>query len=303
MSKNKSLLEKEGPISLEELKIHFQKNDPITVYSENPEFSSFDFKTVSDDEKSKYHNIETIFSETWDQQMQAYSGRIFMKDYSMDYPVLSIKQKTEQIVATTVMRILRDKGVYNNVMRVGYDILKEPFEIEVNKYCKEKGKLPFMLSNEERAMIFDQLADQFLDRMVSLLQDALNLPEIFKICKAHDAFEDYNCGTGNKTRSKFQQKWYHTRVKSVETMSLDDLYECEKEDTISAKATQNSKEAKLLLAFCENLNEVDKQIVLLSYDGRTQKEIAEIIGFASQASIAKRKKKLLAQFKNYISED
>lgn len=302
MSKNISLPEKDVPINLEELKKHFQEYDPITVYSEDPEFSNYDFGTASDDEVRKYDNVETVFSKTWDQQMQMLSERIFLKDYSMDYPVLNIKKKAQQIVATTVMRILRNKQVYDNVMKIGYDVLKDPFAHEIKKYCKAKGKLTIMLSEKERAMIFDQLADQFLSRMVSLLHYVLDLPEIVRICKTNDAIEDFNHGTGNKSRKKHLQKWNHTRVKHVEIVSLDDLFEGQKEDTMLSKSTQNTQEAQLVVEFCKDLDDVDKQIVLLSYDGCTQKEIAEIIGFASHSAISKRKERLHKQFKLFVQD-
>lgn len=302
MKRNIPPIDWDGPITIDELKDYWQANDPLTQYLETPEYSTIDESTASEQEIKDLAIIESIFSHTWDQEMRKISDRIYLDDYTNNYPVLALKNGAKRVIATTVSQILRNERVHANVMKIGYDVLKEPFVNEVKKYCREHHKLPIMLSNAEKSMIFGRLADLFLARMMFALQDVLNLPKIAKVCSDNKTFEDFNRGLGNKSRKKFWQKWYHTRVKNVSIVSWEELFESDKEDTALWKSSQSNRDQKLLFAFCETLDDIDKQILLLCYDGLTQKEIAEILEFASQGTIAKRKKKLLAQFKTFIAE-
>ncbi len=106
-------------------------------------------------------------------------------------------------------------------------------------------------------------------------------------------------------RIDFQRKWYHTRSKNVQTVSLEELMESDEDGSIFyiPDATQNVEAYVIAKDFAERflatLSEKDRQIVQLRQDGYTYAEVADKLGYKNHSGVIKRIEVIKKQFKEY----
>ncbi|MGL5514513.1 MAG: hypothetical protein ACRDBM_14940, partial [Sporomusa sp.] len=152
-------------------------------------------------------------------------------------------------------------------------------------------EMPF-LSMETAAHNCGQIAKRFW------AHPELKMREVFEIVKGHRAHRDYS-GMPSHVKMDFQRSYYHTRA---ETKVISDT---DKDDEpIYAPYYQNEfaeVETRLWFeGFLVELNEKDRQIARLLADEYTQKEIADILGYANHSGVCKRIRFIRKEFKKYV---
>lgn len=116
--------------------------------------------------------------------------------------------------------------------------------------------------------------------------------------------EDYEPWDTN-ARKDFLRKWYHTRSKRVQTVSLEDLMEADEDGSIFylPDPTQNVEDYVIAKDFAERflatLPERDRQITLLRQDGYSYAEIADRLGYKNHSGVIKRMEVVKKKFKEY----
>lgn len=106
-------------------------------------------------------------------------------------------------------------------------------------------------------------------------------------------------------RIDFLRKWYHTRSKKVQTVSLEELIEADEDGSIFyiPDATQNVEAYVIAKDFVERflamLSEKDRQIVLLRQDGYSYMEIADRMGYKNHSGVIKRIEAVKKKLKEY----
>lgn len=116
--------------------------------------------------------------------------------------------------------------------------------------------------------------------------------------------EDYEPWDTN-ARKDFLRKWYHTRSKRVQTVSLEELMEADEDGSIFylPNPTQNVEDYVIAKDFAERflatLSERDRQITLLRQDGYSYAEIADRLGYKNHSGVIKRMEAVKKKFKEY----
>ena len=142
-------------------------------------------------------------------------------------------------------------------------------------------------------------ADNMLSNAVSTLMQTMYYEEVAKVIAENLAYEDFVHGKPNNFRAKdFDRKWNHTRA-TIKVDSLDELQtnddgeimelnigdaNADVFEQVSSKLTEET--------FWSKLTEDDKSILLMRMNGKTQKEIAEHLGYKNHSAVTKRIKKL-----------
>lgn len=110
-------------------------------------------------------------------------------------------------------------------------------------------------------------------------------------------------------RIDFQRKWYHTRSKNVQTVSLEELIEEDEDGSIFyiPDATQNVEAYAIAKDFVERflatLSDKDRQIVQLRQDGYTYAEVADKLRYKNHSGVIKRIEVIKKQFKEYKGKE
>ena len=110
-------------------------------------------------------------------------------------------------------------------------------------------------------------------------------------------------------RIDFQRKWYHTRSKNVQTVSLEELIEEDEDGSIFyiPDATQNVETYVIAKDFAERflatLSDKDRQIVKLRQDGYSYVEVADKLGYKNHSGVIKRIEAVKKKLKEYKGKE
>lgn len=284
--KKSSLLEKEGPITIEDLKSNFKENDFTTMKSK------FNPKKASEGELFLYGRAKTIFQQSWNEKMGELTGLSSLLNFSDDSPLVSLEKTDETLVRGLVMELRDKEEVVDKIFDDFAEKTEEPFIEEVKKYTEANGKEPDDLTDEELETIFNGIVDKFLARMMSLLLQTQSVPELVELQKSMATHEDFSeTVVQNFSKIDFDRKWTHSRSEVGAALSLDGLIEAF-QDAIPVEPLDNATEEVELIDLerkvLENIKETDKEIYLMKKHGYYQKEIAEKFGFKSASAVSKR---------------
>ena len=283
--KKSSLLEKEGPITIDDLKANFKENDFTTMKSK------FNPKKANEGELFLYGRAKTIFQQSWNDKMGELTGLSSLLNFSDDSPLVSLEKTDETLVIGLVMELRDKEEVVDKIFDDFAEKTEEPFIEEVKKYAEANGKELDDLTDEELETISNGIVDKFLARMMSLLLQTQSVPELVELQKSMAAHEDFSeTVVQNFSKIDFDRKWTHSRSEAGAALSLDGLVETF-QDAIPVEPSDNATEEVELIDLerkvLENINETDKEIYLLKKQGYSQNEIAEKFGFKSASAVSK----------------
>ena len=296
--KKSSLFEKEGPITIEDLKANFKENDFTTMKSK------FKPKKASEGELFLYGRAKTIFQQSWNEKMGELTGLSSLINFSDDSPLVSLEKTDETLVSGIVMELRGNEEVLDRIFDSYCKITEERCIEEIAKYAEETGKDPDEMTEEELETIFNGVVDEFLAKMMSLFLQTQSVPELVELQKAMATHEDFNeTVLQNFSKIDFDRKWTHSRSEAGASLSLDGLIEAF-QDAIPVEPLDNATEEVELIDLerkvLENLNETDKEIYLMKKQGYSQKEIAEKFNFKSASAVSKRLANIKQLFNEYM---
>lgn len=127
--------------------------------------------------------------------------------------------------------------------------------------------------------------------------------DVIKEMPCDEDFEPWD----TNVRKDFLRKWYHTRSKKVQTVSLEELIDEDGSIFYIPDATQNVEAYVIAKDFVERflatLSEKDRQIVELRQDGYSYVEIADRLGYRNHSGVIKRIEVVKKQFKEYKGKE
>ena len=296
--KKSSLLEKEGPITIEDLKANFKENDFTTMKSK------FNPKKASEGELFLYGRAKTIFQQSWNEKMGELTGLSSLINFSDDSPLVSLEKTDETLVSGIVMELRENEEALDRIFDSYCKITEERCIEEIAKYAEATGKDPDEMTEEELETIFNRVVDEFLAKMMSLLLQAQSVPELVELQKSMASHEDFSeTVVQNFSKIDFGRKWTHSRSEAGAVLSLDSLIEAF-QDAIPVEPLDNATEEVEVIDIerkvLEKLNETDKEIYLLKKPGYTQNEIAEKLCFKNASAVSKRLTKIKQLFAEYV---
>lgn len=305
-----SLLDKDGPITLKDLKKQFRANDFSTLTS------NYKSKTATSEENEIYIKAKGFFCAAWEKEMKKLTGKGSLRNYSGDSPIRCLEEAEENLVAGTVMELLKNEEHCAALIEQIFDSMQEHITKEIEKFAATHNKPVDALTDEEFQQVLETFADEFLSRMMNLLQRVQEVKKLMKFMKKMPAAEDFDENViKNRPKMDFLRKWNHTRSKVGNMLPLtEEMLEEVPGDFSGAAsdavelglapvATAEEVEQLLLMAFINSLNdEIDREIMYKRADGATQKEIAMALGYANHTPVTKRLKRLEKEFDVFMKK-
>ena len=306
---NTALLEKESPITLDDLKANFRAND-FSAYS-----SGFGDKEESIERTERFEKIRECFEAAWNDQLKVLTGKT-MQNFSEHSAVGSLEKSEGNLIAGTLVDVLENEQQTEMLLDIGLQVLREPLKLELEKLALALGKAPEELSEEELAAVLAQLSDQFLGIMMNLLLQTQEIEQWVKFTKDTPAHEDFNEKILlNYDKITFERKWDHLRTRIGRLLELDETIEDTYGDphseqpldavNMGLEPVETDEEAyeQLLSAFIATVqNPIDQEILYLRARGWKQKEIAEYLQFKDHTNVCKRLTKLQEQCHAFLAQ-
>lgn len=157
------------------------------------------------------------------------------------------------------------------------------------------------------------LAGLFMEEMINALMMAQKTPEIFAALHkgdtkltVHEDFNDSVCE--NHDKINFLKRWTHSDTQLGAALSLEEVMESDRDavenaaDFFSPAESTEEAYAELRNGFLATLPEDDRAIFIMRENGKTQKEIAETLGYKTHSAVTKRLQAMREQFEMYIKE-
>ena len=123
---------------------------------------------------------------------------------------------------------------------------------------------------------------------------------------AHEDFNDSVCE--NHDKINFLKRWTHSDTQLGAALSLEEVMESDRDAVENAadffSPAESTEEAytELRNGFLATLSEDDRAIFIMRENGKTQKEIAEALGYKTHSAVTKRLQAMREQFEMYIKE-
>lgn len=306
---DKSLLAKERPITLDDLKAIFQAND-FSAYS-----SGFGDKNESVERTERFQKIREYFEAAWSDQLKVLTGKS-MQNFTEHSAVGSLEKSEGNLIAGTLVDALENEQQTEMMLDLGLQVLQEPLEMELEQLAMVQGKALEELSEEEFGAVLAQLSDQFLDKMMNLLLQTQNIEQWMEFTKKTPAHEDFNEKIFlNFDKINFERRWDHLRTRIGRLFELDEEIAetyCDPNSERPLDAVdmglgpaETDEEAceQLLSAFIATVQDpVDQEILYLRARGWKQKEIAEYLQFKDHSNVCKRLTKLQEQCHAFLAQ-
>ena len=157
------------------------------------------------------------------------------------------------------------------------------------------------------------LAGLFMEEMINALMTAQKTPEIFAALHkgdtkltAHEDFNDSVCE--NHDKINFLKRWTHSDTQLGAALSLEEVMASDRDavenaaDFFSPVESTEKAYMELRNGFLATLSEDDRTIFIMRENGKTQKEIAEALGYKTHSAVTKRLQAMREQFEMYIKE-
>ena len=148
----------------------------------------------------------------------------------------------------------------------------------------------------------DNIKDMF-GKVVARAIEQEGWQPILKAVKEMPCDEDFMVWDTN-VRIDFLRKWYHTRVKGVQMVSLEGCIEDENDSMDKLLVSASDLEEHVLADdYCQRfkatLTERDMEILELRVDGFTYEKIAEKLGYKNHSGVLKRMRRIIEAFQEY----
>ncbi len=290
-----TLLEKPGTPTVDEMKEFFQANDYSAAVS------GFDASHMTPEEEQFFVLVKKTFDEAWEKELARLGGKTG-KNAGTNYPPKVLQNAESELITGIIMQIAENPELFEAYMNAGTDILMSKMEEAVTERV-ERGDAAIDVGE-----VYCSLADRLLSCMMNLFLKAQNVPEILGVVKKTPAHEDFNeSAKDNRDKIDFERKWDHTRMKTGAMLSLDELTEKESAGYVVLPSTElelpdEDDDQTIVRLFSETLEEKDREIFLLKAKGRTQKEIADRLGYKSQGAVSNRLNKLEEKFRKFLRD-
>ena len=294
-----------------------ETRDVLQAYYETHDFTgnipAFDDKKYTPAQLQIYAKAKKFFAQSWLKLLPETGNKRSMRNFSKNYPLNCLKEGDAAYIADMVAEIMGDEEQFKASIDKFFSDLQEPLETGLRACAKAHGKTPEELTDEEIEDVVDKLAGLFLEEMINALMTAQKTPEIFAALHkgdtkltAHEDFNDSLCE--NHDKINFLKRWTHSDTQLGAALSLEEVMESDIDavenaaDFFSPAESTEEAYAELRNGFLATLSEDDRIIFIMRENGKTQKEIAEALGYKTHSAVTKRLQAMREQFEMYIKE-
>ena len=291
-----------------------ETRDALQAYYDTHDFTgnipAFDDKKYTPAQLQIYAKAKKSFAQSWLKLLPETGNKRSMRNFSKNYPLNCLKEGDAAYIANMVAQIMGDEERFKVSVDKFFSDLQEPLEAGFKACAKAHGKTPEELTDEEIEDVVDKLAGLFMEEMINALMTAQKTPEIFAALHkgdtkltAHEDFNDSVCE--NHDKINFLKRWTHSDTQLGAALSLEEVMESDRDAAENASSffspAESTEEAysELRNGFLATLSEDDHAIFIMRENGKTQKEIAETLGYKTHSAVTKR---LQAMREIYIKE-
>ena len=291
--------------------------DALQTYYETHDFTgsipAFDDKKYTPAQLQIYAKAKKFFAQSWLKLLPETGNKRSMRNFSKNYPLNCLKEGDAAYIADMVAEIMGDEKQFKASIDKFFSDLQEPLEAGFKACAKAHGKTPEELIDEEIEDVVDKLAGLFMEETINALMTAQKTPEIFAALHkgdtkltAHEDFNDSVCE--NHDKINFLKRWTHSDTQLGAALSLEEVTESDRDavenaaDFFSPVESTEEAYAELRNGFLATLSEDDRAIFIMREKGKTQKEIAEALGYKTHSAVTKRLQAMREQFALYIKE-
>lgn len=294
-----------------------ETRDALQAYYETHDFTgsipAFDDKKYTPAQLRIYGKAKKFFAQSWLKLLPETGNKRSMRNFSKNYPLNCLKEGDAAYIADMVAQIMGDEERFKASIDKFFSDLQEPLETGLRACAKAHGKIPEELTDEEIEDVVDKLAGLFMEEMINALMMAQKTPEIFAALHkgeakltAHEDFNDSVCE--NHDKINFLKRWTHSDTQLGAALSLEEVMATDRDAVEGAAGFFSSAEsteeayAELRNGFLATLSEDDRIIFIMRENGKTQKEVAEALGYKTHSAVTKRLQAMREQFEMYIKE-
>lgn len=259
----KDLLDMDRLPTIEELKEFFKKNDWTSAKISDP-------AKRTDEERAEIAYAAKLMDKKFEELARKKGRNSAARYYGVDNPLIALQNNTEDLVASTVVKIANDDELTDAILS------------------------QFDLTDPD----IDKKADDFLNNAVNTMLDVMEYEKLAEIVRLNSDEQDFNDKVANNYRLKDHvRRWEHTKDKKKNILTPDPNAELrEPSKSVEDEAIGNV----LVEQFMETLNETDSKIFSRKLAGYTQSEIAKELGFSSNSAVSKRLTDMEKRFREMI---
>lgn len=305
---NTAIQNGDEPITLASLQALFQVNDFSAMTS------NYKPSKATSEENSTYLRAKALFHSAWNAEMKRLTKKGSMMDLARDSPIHCLEESEENLVAGSVMELLQIEDRCITLVDQVLESMNEPILSEIKQYAMARGKTMEELTDNEFQQGFDAFADEFLSRMMKLLLQVQDVPALLNFMGDMPAQEDFEQNAFKSFRKiDFERQWTHSRTKIGTMLELTPEIMREIPGGLSSTAkdalelglppadTEQELSQLILHAFIDSLdNDIDRQIIYMRADGKTQAEIATALGYTNHSPVTKRLQRLKPKFESFM---
>ena len=291
--------------------------DRLQAYYETHDFTgnipALDDKKYTPAQLQIYAKAKKFFAQSWLKLLPETGNKRSMSNFSKNYPLNCLKEGDAAYIADMVAEIMGDEEQFKVSVDKFFSDLQEPLEAGFKACAKAHGKTPEELTDEEIEDVVDKLAGLFMEEMINALMTAQKTPEIFAALHkgdtkltAHEDFNDSVCE--NHDKINFLKRWTHSDTQLGAALSLEEVMASDRDavenasDFFSPIESAEEAYAELRNGFLATLSEDNRTIFIMRENGKTQKEIAEALGYKTHSAVTKRLQAMRERFEEYSKE-
>lgn len=257
-------MKKYGGYSVEELQENFKdkKLDEKLI-------STADTASMDSDMSELFHKLSDTIKINWDANSREMGLKSSPQNYSTDNPLM--------------------------VNRDGF--ISTMAEMAVNAIEKEDETFFNIVNSLLEVPDIENKAYELLNHHIEMSMEVMEYRTLAELIQSIPTHEDFNSNVQNNLPARdFNKSYNHTRAKT-KIIPIDEATEIanEKSDLIDDVIAKERMSKIWSL-----LNEEETLIIKLKLEDKTQKEIAEILGYKSHSAVGKKLAKIKQKFINII---
>ena len=220
-----------------------------------------------------------------------------ISNFSGDFPVNLLLEADSAYIANEAVNILSDAQRTLDAINQFFDMFGGVVDEAILIYCSRRNKTPDELTDEEDQYILDYTMDIINETLMNPVMQGQQFLEINEIAHKHQTHEDFG-DKRNVDSINFHNQWTHAKTKIGEMLSLEGL-----DESVPAGGNNDAEYNLLRDSFCSTLDDTDSAIFNLLEDGKTQREIAAVLGYKTPSAVSKRVRAIQKKYEEFIKDD
>ena len=218
-------------------------------------------------------------------------------NFTGDFPVNLLLEADSAYIANEAVNILGDAQRTQDAINQFFDMFGGLVDQVIFVYCTRKNKTPDELTDEDEQRIMERVIQVVNETLLETVMLGQQLPEINEIAHKFQTHEDFG-DKRNPDAINFHNKWTHAKTKIGEMLSLESL-----DESIPASGNTDADYNLLRDSICSALDDTDTTIFNLLEDGKTQREIAAVLGYKTPSAVSKRIRAIQKKYEEFTKDD